>query len=164
MSSDDSGGRPSLLIRNIPEKIEFSIAERNALRRFLRELSEQVAESRPFNCLLTNDKELQALNNQFLCHDCPTDVLSFPEGEPSDRLGEIAISLERAAEQARDHGHGLADEIRILTLHGVLHLLGFDHERDRGEMAQAEREWQRSFGLPSTLIGREAPPAAVRQQ
>jgi probable rRNA maturation factor len=69
-------------------------------------------------------------------------------------LGEIAISVERAEAQARSFGHSRLDEIRILMLHGLLHLSGMDHENDRGEMARAEAHWRAQFGLPETLIAR----------
>ena len=69
-------------------------------------------------------------------------------------LGEIAISAGRAAEQAREYGHSTVEEIRILMLHGVLHLLGMDHESDRGEMARAEARWRRKLDLAGGLIAR----------
>jgi probable rRNA maturation factor len=71
-------------------------------------------------------------------------------------LGEIAISCERAKAQAEELGHGRVEEIRILMLHGVLHLTGMDHERDAGEMERAEQRWRIEFGLPSSLIARAA--------
>lgn len=71
-------------------------------------------------------------------------------------LGEIAISLDRAAAQAAEYGHSLADELRILMLHGALHLAGYDHENDSGEMARAELRWRKRFGLPIALIERAA--------
>jgi probable rRNA maturation factor len=80
-------------------------------------------------------------------------VLSFPSGD-SSFLGDLAISAARAQAQARVFGHGLLDEIRILMLHGVLHLLGYDHEIDRGKMARAERKWRATFSLPTSLIER----------
>jgi probable rRNA maturation factor len=72
----------------------------------------------------------------------------------SGALGEIAISLDRAREQAAAHGHPLEQELRILMLHGALHLAGFDHESDNGEMARSERRWRKRFGLPASLIER----------
>jgi probable rRNA maturation factor len=69
-------------------------------------------------------------------------------------LGEIAISIDRAAAQAAEHGHSLDDELQILMLHGVLHLAGFDHERDSGEMRRAETRWRKRLGLPTGLIER----------
>jgi probable rRNA maturation factor len=73
----------------------------------------------------------------------------------ADQLGEIAISIDRAAAQAKEYGHSLADELRILMLHGALHLVGFDHEKDSGEMRRAEARWRKRFGLPLGLIERE---------
>jgi probable rRNA maturation factor len=69
-------------------------------------------------------------------------------------LGEIAISYPRAKAQAEEFTHTIANEIEILMLHGVLHLLGLDHESDHGQMARAERKWRASLGLPSGLIER----------
>jgi len=134
---------------------------RPALEEFARLLRARVAGGREFQCLVTDDRELQRLNRQFLGKDYPTDVLSFParrtvrQGKPTPRLlGELAISAKRAAEQAREFGHPVEDEIRILMLHGVLHLVGMDHERDRGAMARAESAWRKKLGLPAGLIER----------
>jgi probable rRNA maturation factor len=115
----------------------------------------EVAESRAFTCLLTRDAELQRLNREFLGHDYPTDVLSFPSGE-STFLGELAISVDRAAAQAAEFGHSVEEEIGILMLHGVLHLLGMDHEKDRGKMRRTEAKWRQFLGLPVGLIERAA--------
>ncbi len=117
-------------------------------------MSERVAAGRSFCCLITSDKELHRLNRQFLNHDYPTDVLSFPLAEQGGELGELAISIERAEAQARDYDHALLDELRVLMLHGMLHLSGMDHERDRGEMARAERKFRKELGLPNGLIAR----------
>lgn len=126
---------------------------RRDLERFARQLETEVAGKRRFQCLITNDVELRRLNLQFRGKDYPTDVLSFPE--PADGyLGELAISAERAAEQAAEFRHSTADEIRILMLHGVLHLLGMDHERDRGRMRRAESAWRDKLGLKAGLIER----------
>jgi probable rRNA maturation factor len=105
---------------------------------------------RGITCLITDDRELRRLNRQFRGKDYATDVLSFPSGDG----GEIAISLDRAAAQAEEHGHSLANEVRILMLHGVLHLSGLDHETDSGEMAREEMRWRKKFGLPCGLIER----------
>jgi probable rRNA maturation factor len=127
--------------------------DRPAMRRFASVLSSEVAAGSSFSCLITDDRELRRLNRQFLGHDYPTDVLSFPSGGAGE-LGDIAISSERAAEQARQFGHGIDDEMRILMLHGVLHLLGFDHEADRGEMARTEKQWRKKLGLHAALTER----------
>jgi probable rRNA maturation factor len=92
--------------------------------------------------LITGDDRIHGLNRQYLAVDRPTDVLSFPNGDrlPSGRtlLGEIVISVDAAQRQAREFGHGVDREILELALHGVLHLLGYDHERDQGEMRDLE--------------------------
>jgi len=93
---------------------------------------------------------MRRLNRKFRNQDHTTDVLSFP----SEEGGELAISLDRASAQAAEYGHSVADEIRILMLHGVLHLAGMDHERDTGIMEKAEASWRRRLGLPSSLIER----------
>jgi len=118
------------------------------------EIRQTVAGGRGFLCLLTDDRELRRLNRQFLGHDEPTDVLSFPEPGPDGFLGEMAISVDRARHQARARGHSLEEEVRVLMLHGLLHLLGMDHAADRGRMARAEKRWRKKLGLPSGLIER----------
>ena len=129
---------------------------RTTLERFARQLRDEVAGGRGFECLITDDRELQRLNCEFLNHDYPTDVLSFPDSDEPDRafLGSLAISSARAAEQARQYGHSTADEIRILMLHGLLHLMGMDHERDRGQMRRSEAAWRKALDLPGGLIER----------
>ena len=126
---------------------------RGELRRFAALLRSEVAGGRTFSCLLTDDRELRRLNREFLAHDYATDVLSFPSGS-DDPLGDIAISVERAAAQAQEFGHSTDEEIKILMLHGVLHLLGMDHEKDRGAMKREERRWRRTLSLPLTLTER----------
>ena len=84
----------------------------------------------------------------------PTDVLSFPTVEPNGPVGSIAISLRRAAAQAREFGHSIEAEVRILMLHGLLHLTGLDHETDNGRMARAEKRWRSVLALPNGLIER----------
>jgi probable rRNA maturation factor len=131
---------------------------RRRLREIAASLQSTVAPGREFCCLLTGDRELQRLNRQFLGHDYPTDVLSFPAPGPDGFIGEMAISTARAREQAREFGHTLEQEIGILMLHGLLHLLGMDHQRDRGRMARAERQYREQLGFPQGLI--ERAPAA----
>ncbi len=123
-----------------------------ALGTFAEDLRVRVAKRAEFHCLITNDAELQSLNAQFRNKDYPTDVLSFPGAAPY--LGDIAISLRRARAQAKEFGHSLEDELRILLLHGVLHLTGLDHETDNGEMARAEQRWRKKLGLPTSLTER----------
>ncbi|MGA2436142.1 MAG: rRNA maturation RNase YbeY [Bryobacteraceae bacterium] len=147
-----SGSHSTLIFRRAPKEMP-----RAALKLFAGELELKISGGRHFTCLITSDEELRRLNRQFLDHDYPTDVLSFPEPGPDGFLGEMAISADRAAEQAREFGHTLDTEIRILMLHGLLHLMGMNHERDRGKMARAERGYRRELGLPAGLIERVRP-------
>lgn len=148
----DSGS--TLLFRELPPHLKFSAEEKRRLKAFARTASSRVVNRRSFTCVISHDNELRQLNRAFLGHDYPTDVLSFPAGDTDSQLGEIIISAERAEAQAAQFGHGRLDEIRILMLHGLLHLAGMDHERDRGEMGRAENEWRQELGLPSALIAR----------
>lgn len=141
----------SVLFGALPSGLRFSGAEKRLLTDFARELSRRIVAGRVFDCLIADDVELQRLNLAFLGNDYPTDVLSFPV---ENALGEIAISVERATAQAFAFGHTPIDEIRILMLHGLLHLSGMDHENDHGEMARAEARWRAQFRLPETLIAR----------
>lgn len=146
------GSEPMVLMRRAPSGLR-----RGPLEAFAHQLRERVTAGRWFQCLITDDGELQRLNRQFLGKDYPADVLSFPAAENAETLaglGEIAISYQRAREQAGEFGHSMRDEIRILMLHGVLHLMGMDHERDRGAMARTEAAWRNRLGLPTGLIER----------
>jgi probable rRNA maturation factor len=127
--------------------------QRPALTEFARTLRDRIAKGRNFYCLISDDRELRQLNRQFLGADYATDVLAFPLND-NGLLGELAISADRAAAQAREFGHSRLDEIRILMLHGVLHLVGMDHETDGGAMARAEARWRKKLNLPVGLIGR----------
>jgi probable rRNA maturation factor len=112
--------------------------------------------------VLVTDARMRALNRTWRGVDRPTDVLSFPmqDGAPLDgrpavpHLGDIVIARGTAARQARALGHPLATELRVLALHGLLHLLGHDHERDRGRMARLEARLRRRGGLREGLIAR----------
>lgn len=122
------------------------------LRRFGRRLRRVLRLGRQdFNVCFVDDREIQRLNSTYRGKPHPTDVLSFPwkpAAEPTSRrdrtrefrgfLGDIVISVEAARRNARAEGHSTLDEIRWLILHGVLHLLGYDHETDRGEMTALE--------------------------
>jgi probable rRNA maturation factor len=102
---------------------------------------------------LVPDSRVRALNRQYRDNDRPTDVLSFPADEPG-LLGDVVIALGVAARQAKAAGHSLATELRVLALHGLLHLLGYDHEDDDGRMARAEARLRRKGGLREGLIER----------
>src|SRR5689334_6706097 len=93
-----------------------------------------------------SDKSIRKLNHQFRNQDKATDVLSFPADEATN-LGDIAISLDRAAEQAKDNDLTLENEIAQLILHGLLHLSGYDHETDNGEMNRLELRLRKKLGI-----------------
>lgn len=109
--------------------------------------------------LVTSSRELQALNLRFRSKNRPTDVLSFPAmpGMTRGFAGDVAISAEIAARNARRLGHTAADEVRILALHALLHLAGYDHELDNGKMERKERRLRKLLDLPVGLIERSAP-------
>lgn len=114
-----------------------------ALRRVVSGCLERLGrENCEVHLLIAGDDRLQELNSRFLGLDRATDVLSFPDGEllPTGTvlLGEIAVSLDAARRQARELGHGVVRELEELVLHGTLHLLGYDHVRDTGEMNEIE--------------------------
>ncbi len=106
--------------------------------------------------LVTDNRELRSLNRRFRHKGTPTDVLSFPAGAGavSDFAGDIAISADIAAANALQLGHSAIEEIKILILHGVLHLAGYDHEHDNGTMQRKEVQLRRAFKLPLGLIER----------
>ncbi|MCB1051689.1 MAG: rRNA maturation RNase YbeY [Acidobacteria bacterium] len=103
--------------------------------------------------LLCDDQRIQALNAQFRHKNKVTDVLSFPQKEAGPYLGDIAISLPQAQRQAQEIGQSLEEEVRFLILHGVLHLLGYDHETDQGQMLQKQSELKMELGtfFPGSL-------------
>jgi probable rRNA maturation factor len=103
--------------------------------------------------LVTGNREIQKLNKEFRKKNKPTDVISFPS-EVNGVAGDIAISAEIAQANARKLGHDAAAELKILILHGMLHLAGFDHEVDAGEMARKEARLRKQFRLPVGLIER----------
>jgi probable rRNA maturation factor len=129
---------------------------RNGLMRFVRVAQAAVGLEGEVDVLLAGDRTLRRLNREFRGKDKATDVLSFPAAEEFARVhaGDLAISLDTAARQAGEHGHSLRDEVRVLLLHGLLHLRGMDHETDRGEMAEREEELREKLRLPSGLIAR----------
>ena len=129
---------------------------RQELRNFLGDLTRRVARGRTIACLIADDAEIRRLNRQYRGKNYSTDVLSFPAAR-NGQAGDIAISIDRARAQAAERGHSLAAELRILMLHGALHLAGMDHETDFGEMARAELRWRKRLGLPCGLIERSRP-------
>jgi probable rRNA maturation factor len=127
------------------------------LNRFVASVVKALGLTGEFSVLLTGDERLRALNLQFRGKDKATDVLSFPslpETAEGGHGGDLAISLETAAVQAKEHGHPLQIEVKLLILHGLLHLAGYDHESDRGQMRTRETLLRRRFALPSGLVER----------
>ena len=128
--------------------------QRRKLQQFALRLRDEVAAGCSFCCLISSDEHLRQLNREFRQSDYPTDVLSFPSPSPEGGLGDMAISVQRAAEQAVRQGHDTCTELCILMLHGVLHLLGHDHESDGGRMRRLETRWRKVLSLPTGLIER----------
>ena len=128
----------------------------SALTRFLNRARTAVGVGGQVDILLANDETLRQLNKTFRGKNKSTDVLSFPAPSAfaKKHAGDLAISLETAARQAKTYGHTLAEETKILILHGLLHLAGEDHETDNGEMAAREATLRRELRLPTTLIER----------
>ena len=116
------------------------------------------------NVLVTTSAAVRSLNRQFRGKNQATDVLSFPAAPPAPKgtksaalAGEIVISADIAAQNAGHFGHSAAAEVKVLTLHGILHLAGFDHERDNGRMARKEVRLRRLLKLPVAVIERAQP-------
>jgi len=116
------------------------------------------------NVLVTNNGELRRLNRCFRGKNRPTDVLSFPAVRDAAKglAGDVAISAQMAAYNAHRLGHTTTQEIQILVLHGILHLAGYDHERDNGQMASTEARLRAALGLPLGLIERNQPKQRER--
>ncbi len=141
---------------------------KSGMTRFLNRARTAVGLEGEVDVLLADDSTLRRLNKTFRGKNKATDVLSFPA--PAEiaqaHAGDLAISLETALRQAATYGHSLRDEVRILLLHGLLHLSGLDHETDNGEMAMREAKLRRELGLATTLIERvtkSAKPAKRRR-
>jgi probable rRNA maturation factor len=127
----------------------------DALSRWLRRVAPARARGH-ITVALATDRRIQALNRAFRGKDASTDVLSFPADEPGV-LGDVVIATGVARRQAREAGHDLPTELRVLALHGLLHLLGYDHEHDGGRMARLEARLRRKGGLREGLIERAGP-------
>lgn len=105
--------------------------------------------------LIIDSQSMHALNLEHRNMDKTTDVLSFPVDDfPHAPLGSIVINHELAAQKAQELGHSVEEEITLLFIHGMLHLLGFDHEVDNGEMRAQEEAWINQYHLPASLIVR----------
>jgi len=148
---------------------------RRSLERFVLRARQATGLRGGVNVLVAGNSAVRSLNRRFRGQNKATDVLSFPfssRGLPKRDgaawAGEIAISADVAAQNALRLGHSAAQEVKVLALHGILHLAGFDHERDNGQMARKESALRRELGLPAALIERGQPmksePSPHRRQ
>jgi len=140
-----------------PEKTS-RIPSRRTLSRYLAQAQDAAKLSGQVTVLLTTDATIRDLNKRFRGKDTATDVLSFPAADPVQNrekiAGDVAISVDTARREAAEQGHTLSVELRILILHGLLHLAGYDHESDTGKMQRRERQLRAKLGLPHGLIER----------
>ncbi len=122
------------------------------------DIIEPIAKSltdRPLELLVVDDESIRRLNKEYRGIDKATDVLSFPLQEtPGAPLGSIVISAQKVREGASKYGHSEAEEFALLFIHGLLHLLGYDHETDEGQMRALEAKIIERFDLPKSLIVR----------
>ncbi|WP_304543740.1 rRNA maturation RNase YbeY [Sulfurimonas microaerophilic] len=126
-------------------EIDFS-----KLETILKSLTEKEIE-----LIITDNDDIQTINKQYRDKDYPTDVLSFPyEDMPFSPLGSIVISKNFVEEKSNELGHSIQDEFTLLFIHGLLHILGYDHEVDNGEMREMEEKLIKKFSLPASLIVR----------
>jgi len=141
----------------IEKKFGRSALKKREIAGFLVRAGEAAKLAGEVSVLLTGDEEIRRLNREFRHKDKATDVLSFPALQMDDAekfAGDLAISVETAAREAEQREHALEVELKILLLHGVLHLAGWDHETDSGEMARKEELLRKRLGLEQGLIHR----------
>jgi len=113
--------------------------------------------SKDIEFILCNNNYIQEINSQFRDKNTPTDVLSFPYDDmPFTPLGSIIISIDFVEEKSKLYNHSFEDELTLLYIHGLLHLLGYDHEVDNGEHRDKEEELIKKYGLPNSLIVRNS--------
>jgi probable rRNA maturation factor len=149
-------------------KQDLRVPTARTLARFLAKAQEAVGLSGQVTVLLTTDAALRDLNRRFRGKNKATDVLSFPakplqNAKPAGQVaGDIAISVKTARCQAAEQGHALATEIKVLILHGLLHLAGYDHDSDAGRMRRRERDLRAQLGLPLGLIERTSLQQSTR--
>ncbi|HVZ84865.1 MAG TPA: rRNA maturation RNase YbeY [Terracidiphilus sp.] len=148
------------------EELQERMPSRRALAQFLGKAQMAVHLHGQVSVLLTSDAGIRRLNRRFRGKNKATDVLSFPAEpipglKPAQQIaGDLAISVPTARRQAAEQGHALLIELKVLILHGLLHLAGYDHETDSGQMARCERMLRAKLGLPQGLIERAEGPAA----
>jgi probable rRNA maturation factor len=155
-----------ITIEPAPKTSRAGALRKRELARFVSGVASSIELAGEVSVLLAGDERIRELNHRFRGQNHSTDVLSFPaaphfSGHLSGQghAGDLAISLEAAARQAGECGHTLEIEVKVLLLHGLLHLAGYDHETDSGEMARKETMLRKKLALPLGLIERERPPA-----
>ncbi|MBZ5522957.1 MAG: rRNA maturation RNase YbeY [Acidobacteriia bacterium] len=130
------------------------------IARFARKAQKLAGVTGEVAVLITDSRRVRALNRRFRKKDKATDVLSFPR----ETGGDIAISAQIAARNGLRYGHPTSDELKILVLHGLLHLAGYDHEADQGQMAAREADLRKRLKLPASLIDRARTQAQIRSR
>jgi len=158
-----ASAKPSAAARRTkPLRLPSTPSLARTLAQFLKRAQAAVPLRGRVTVLLTSDATMQDLNRRFRGKNTPTDVLSFPASnlvqnqKKNQEKGDEAISMEMAIRQSVEQGHSLGAELKVLMLHGLLHLAGFDHETDAGEMQRRERGLRAKLGLPLGLIERAA--------
>ncbi len=150
-----ANGFPQLAVPPASTSSRAALPTKPTLTRYLRQAQSAVGLPGEVSVLLTTDAGIRKLNRRFRHKNKATDVLSFPMNDPASGLaGDLAISVDTAARQAREQGHTLGVELRVLLLHGLLHLAGHDHETDKGKMAKIEAKLRGQLKLPSGLVER----------
>lgn len=157
---------PAVRFAMIIFRKKLSEVSETSLARFLSRARKAAGLEGRVQVLVTTSAEMQELNRRFRRKNKPTDVLSFPALAELDgrNAGDIAISADIASANAKQLGHSLSDELKVLVLHGVLHLAGHDHERDNGDMAALEARLRQELRLPGSLTERAAAPAKTRRR
>ncbi|MDO8679513.1 MAG: rRNA maturation RNase YbeY [Acidobacteriota bacterium] len=165
-----------------PDENPGGTPQRGALRAGVRGLSGWLAKAAPatargdVSVAIVSDRRMRSLNRQFRGKDAVTDVLSFPaktpgsffeatksgKMNPASFLGDVVIASGVAKRQAKEAGHSIQTEVRVLALHGLLHLLGYDHDTDEGKMARVEARLRKKAGLQEGLIERHDPSTRGR--
>lgn len=154
-----------------PDATPGGTPKRGALRAGIRGLSGWLTKAAPakargdISVAIVSDRRMRSLNRQFRGKDAVTDVLSFPANRTpgvTPFLGDVVIAAGVAKRQAKAAGHSVQTEVRVLALHGLLHLLGYDHDADDGKMARVESRLRMKAGLPEGLIERHDPPTRGR--
>ena len=153
-----ASGFPRLAVTRADGALKSPVPARPTLARYLREAQLAVGLKGEVTVLLTTDDGIRGLNQRFRKMNKATDVLSFPVSPGFGVAGDLAISVETASRQAAEQRHRLSIELRVLMLHGLLHLAGMDHEVDDGKMARKERRLRAQLGLPMGLIERVETP------